>query len=88
MYMFRHHNERNKINHREMLRYLQPSSFYNSTSIIQEHLPIMDFPKQVPALECTDRDEIRSGLGVVITIQPERLPSVSKRMTRHASPPS
>ena len=77
MNMIWHYNERIQFNLWEMLWGIIPAFLHNLTSLIQLHLPIHHLTKQFLTLPCNHGDEIRTRLGVVISLQADGSPPVT-----------
>ena len=76
--LFNHENTVNVIRHNDeciernmwvMFRNFIPTLLSDISGIIQPHLPVFDFTKQVFSVLRTNRNEIRAVLGIIISAQ-------------------
>ena len=77
--MIWHDHELIYIDIREIRRDLTPRSFSNYTHFIQKHCGIGNLSKKTFAFFCTNGHKIKSGPGIIISLQADRTAPVSLR---------
>ena len=82
MHMIRHDHERVQANPGKMFGDLEPASPGMLPDSGQTYPTANNVPQQRFAVPCADRNEVRAGLCVVVSRQPDRAPGVRNAQSR------